>query len=65
MQVVEACIEAHSNGVLSHATKEEDFKKWLKEFGKATGRKGKRLFMPVRVALTGSMSVSPSPKCAA
>ena len=35
-QVVEACIEAHQSGVLSHATKEEDFKKWIKGVGKAT-----------------------------
>jgi len=30
------------------------FKAWAKGVGKATGRKGKRLFMPLRVALTGS-----------
>jgi glutamyl-tRNA synthetase len=29
------------------------FKAWLKALGKATARKGKRLFMPARVALTG------------
>ncbi|CAI5971208.1 unnamed protein product [Closterium sp. NIES-65] len=31
------------------------WKKWIKGFGKATGRKGKRLFMPIRVLLTGCM----------
>ncbi|CAI5465197.1 unnamed protein product [Closterium sp. Yama58-4] len=31
------------------------WKKWIKGFGKATGRKGKRLFMPIRVLLTGRM----------
>ncbi|CAI7829212.1 unnamed protein product [Closterium sp. NIES-54] len=31
------------------------WKKWIKGFGKATGRKGKRLFMPIRILLTGCM----------
>ncbi|CAI5530600.1 unnamed protein product [Closterium sp. Naga37s-1] len=31
------------------------WKKWIKGFGKASGRKGKRLFMPIRVLLTGCM----------
>lgn len=31
------------------------WKKWMKGFGKAAGRKGKRLFMPLRVLLTGCM----------
>ncbi|GJP41602.1 hypothetical protein CLOM_g1256 [Closterium sp. NIES-68] len=31
------------------------WKKWIKGFGKAAGRKGKRLFMPLRVLLTGRM----------
>ncbi len=30
--------------------------KWVMSVGKAQGRKGKRLFMPMRVAFTGSMS---------
>eukprot|EP00475_Leptophrys_vorax_P005656 TRINITY_DN13403_c0_g1_i1.p1 TRINITY_DN13403_c0_g1~~TRINITY_DN13403_c0_g1_i1.p1 ORF type:complete len:525 (-),score=36.28 TRINITY_DN13403_c0_g1_i1:72-1460(-) len=33
----------------------ETWKKWIKAFGKSTGRKGKRLFMPIRVLLTGRM----------
>lgn len=32
------------------------WKKWVKAVGKETGRKGKRLFHPLRLALTGSMS---------
>ncbi|CAM9199309.1 unnamed protein product [Hapterophycus canaliculatus] len=32
------------------------FKKWVKGKGKAMTRKGKRLFHPIRLALTGSMS---------
>ncbi len=32
------------------------FKAWAKALGKAQKRKGKRLFMPLRIALTGSMA---------
>lgn len=32
------------------------WKKWVKSVGKETGRKGKRLFHPLRLALTGKMS---------
>jgi glutamyl-tRNA synthetase len=32
------------------------WKTWVKAAGKATGRKGKRLFHPLRLALTGKMS---------
>ncbi|KAJ1632273.1 Glutamyl-tRNA Synthetase, chloroplast precursor [Pavlovales sp. CCMP2436] len=39
---------------------EEDFagawKAWTKVIGDATGRKGKKLFMPIRLALTGSLA---------
>jgi aminoacyl tRNA synthase complex-interacting multifunctional protein 1 len=35
---------------------EKDFKSWINGVGKATGRKGKRLFMPVRLALTGNLA---------
>lgn len=31
--------------------------KWLNGVGKAQGRKGKRLFMPMRIVLTGRMQV--------
>ena len=30
--------------------------KWVNSVGKAQGRKGKRLFMPMRVAFTGRMA---------
>lgn len=33
-----------------------EWKKWVKATGKATGRKGKALFHPLRLALTGKMS---------
>jgi glutamyl/glutaminyl-tRNA synthetase len=32
------------------------FKKWIKALGKEKGYKGKNLFMPVRIALTGQMA---------
>lgn len=32
------------------------WKKWVKALGKETGRKGKRLYHPLRLALTGKMS---------
>lgn len=31
--------------------------KWVNSVGKAQGRKGKRLFMPMRIAFTGRMQV--------
>ena len=34
----------------------KDFKNWVGSVGKATDRKGKRLFMPLRLALTGNMA---------
>lgn len=33
-----------------------EFKKWIKKLGKEKGCKGKKLFMPVRIALTGQMA---------
>lgn len=58
-QVVKAIVDAHGSGELASALKdgEPGFGKWLKALGKEQGRKGKRLFMPTRVALTGSMHV--------
>ena len=58
-QVVKAIVAAHDSGELARALQdgESGFKKWLKALGKEQGRKGKRLFMPTRVALTGSMAV--------
>jgi glutamyl/glutaminyl-tRNA synthetase len=62
VQVVKAIVEAHDSGSLAEALKdgEAGFKKWLKALGKEQSRKGKRLFMPTRVALTGSMHVCPT-----
>ena len=50
---------AHGSGELQKALEggEEGFKKWLKAVGKTQGRKGKRLFLPTRLALTGSLAV--------
>jgi glutamyl/glutaminyl-tRNA synthetase len=41
------CMQAISQGTT---------KKWIKDIGKALDCKGKRLFMPVRIALTGQMA---------
>lgn len=35
---------------------EGKWKEWTKTLGASTGRKGKKLFMPLRLALTGSLS---------
>lgn len=32
------------------------WKEWTKALGAATGRKGKKLFMPLRLALTGALA---------
>lgn len=50
----------YDNGVLPIGFAGEEhpglWKKWVKAIGKETSRKGKRLFHPLRLALTGSMS---------
>lgn len=38
------------------AIEEETVKKWIKATGKTLDCKGKRLFMPIRIALTGQMA---------
>jgi glutamyl-tRNA synthetase len=50
-------LQAYDSGELTKAAQEgnDAFKGWAKALGKAQGRKGKRLFMPLRIALTGSM----------
>ena len=64
-QVAEAVVAAHESGELTSAlASPEAYKAWVKALGKAQKRKGKRLFMPLRVALTGSTHVSPSPSIA-
>jgi hypothetical protein len=47
-------LAAHESGDLAAAVAggHDTFKKWINGVGKAQKRKGKRLFMPMRVALT-------------
>lgn len=48
-------LAAYDSGELSKALEVEGgFKKWANALGKAQKRKGKRLFMPLRIALTVS-----------
>ena len=59
-QVAEAVVAAYDSGELQSALESPDaYKAWVKGLGKAQKRKGKRLFMPLRVALTGNMHVRP------
>lgn len=57
VQVAEAVLASYDSGELDTAIKGEakDFKSWINAIGKAQERKGKRLFMPIRIALTGRM----------
>ena len=59
MQVAEAVLAAYDSGELQQAVQGagEAYKGWVKALGKAQKRKGKRLFMPLRLALTGSTHV--------
>lgn len=69
--VAQACVDAHASGALQKAVEggHDGWKEWTKELGKALKLKGKGLFMPLRVALTGSMIVReierPAPLCPA
>ena len=56
-QVARAVLDAHASGALATAVAggADGFKTWVKAVGKEQGRKGKRLFMPLRLALTGNM----------
>ena len=57
-QVANAVVAAYDSGELQRVLGEaEGFKGWVKALGKAQKRKGKRLFMPLRLALTGSTHV--------
>jgi glutamyl-tRNA synthetase len=53
-------VAAYDDGTLPIGQDGEEhiaaWKKWLKATGKSTGRKGKKLFHPIRLALTGKMS---------
>lgn len=57
-QVAETVLAAYDSGDLATALKggHDGFKDWIKGVGKAQGRKGKRLFMPMRIAFTGRMA---------
>jgi len=48
-------VAAHESGELGKAIEESTMKAWIKAAGKEMDRKGKRLFMPLRIVLTGSM----------
>eukprot|EP00246_Nothoceros_aenigmaticus_P003519 TRINITY_DN14694_c0_g1_i1.p1 TRINITY_DN14694_c0_g1~~TRINITY_DN14694_c0_g1_i1.p1 ORF type:complete len:314 (-),score=49.67 TRINITY_DN14694_c0_g1_i1:432-1373(-) len=56
-EVTKAVIAAYDSGELQSAIDggHESWQKWIKGLGKTLKRKGKRLFMPVRIALTGRM----------
>ncbi|CAM9594894.1 unnamed protein product [Chrysoparadoxa australica] len=57
--VAQAVVAAYDTGELPKAGEEgfaDAWKKWIKATGKELGRKGKRLFHPIRVALTGNLS---------
>ena len=57
-EVAEAVVAAYDAGELQAAIESSDpkaFKDWINAIGKAQERKGKRLFMPIRIALTGRM----------
>jgi len=63
--VADAVIAAYDSGELQEAIAGADdaYKSWVKAVGKAQKRKGKRLFMPLRVALTGNSHVRlPAPR---
>ena len=55
-QIVDTALAAYDSGELKAAIDKgpSGYKSWLKGVGKEQNRKGKHLFMPMRVALTGS-----------
>eukprot|EP00240_Pyramimonas_obovata_P000457 CAMPEP_0118934974 /NCGR_PEP_ID=MMETSP1169-20130426/14622_1 /TAXON_ID=36882 /ORGANISM="Pyramimonas obovata, Strain CCMP722" /LENGTH=589 /DNA_ID=CAMNT_0006877941 /DNA_START=70 /DNA_END=1839 /DNA_ORIENTATION=+ len=54
-EIVNAVLTDYESGELATAIAEDKLKGWFKAQGKAMGRKGKGLFMPLRIALTGRM----------
>ena len=54
-EIADAVIAGFESGELVEAIEKGDFKGFVNKTGKALERKGKRLFMPFRVALTGRM----------
>lgn len=57
LEVLDVVLAANSSGDLAAAVAGGPavFKKWINSVGKAQKRKGKRLFMPMRVCFTGRM----------
>ncbi|XP_076905797.1 glutamate--tRNA ligase, chloroplastic/mitochondrial-like [Bidens hawaiensis] len=55
--VAESLLAAYDSGELLNALEEgkPGWQKWVKAFGKSLKRKGKSLFMPLRVLLTGKL----------
>lgn len=54
-EIASAVVSAYDSGELAQAVSSpEGYKSWVKALGKAQERKGKRLFMPLRLALTGA-----------
>ena len=60
--MVAAVVAAVESGELAKAVAggHDTWAEWTKGLGKALGRKGKGLFMPLRLALTGRLVVRPS-----
>ncbi|GLJ16385.1 hypothetical protein SUGI_0277860 [Cryptomeria japonica] len=57
VEVIEALLSEVDSGNLQNALESgpSGWQNWVKSFGKALKRKGKRLFMPLRVILTGKL----------
>lgn len=59
LQVATTVLKAYDEGTLPNGSDADHpavWKKWVKATGKELGRKGKKLFHPLRLALTGKMS---------
>ncbi|CAF1707256.1 hypothetical protein Bca4012_005541 [Brassica carinata] len=56
-EVAASLVAAYDSGEIPRALAEgqSGWQKWVKAFGKSTKRKGKSLFMPLRVLLTGKL----------
>ncbi|KAL7118414.1 hypothetical protein ACP275_02G000200 [Erythranthe tilingii] len=56
-EVAASLLSAYDSGEFTNALEEgsSGWQKWVKNFGKALKRKGKSLFMPLRVLLTGKL----------
>ncbi|KAK4479667.1 hypothetical protein RD792_015196 [Penstemon davidsonii] len=56
-EIATSLVAAYDSGELNSALEEghSGWKKWVKSFGKSLNRKGKSLFMPLRILLTGKL----------